>query len=382
MVRLRRLPPWSLLDLDADCEGEEALFLPPRSFNAVQISGYDVIKTSCAQSIHGELYFYRRVPRRLSGMFPMLKSWSYNNGYVEIRMERVRGRTLSQMLVNHSLEEGSIRSVLAAFRRIHDNCGEEQQMDGGSLGARERERLIERARCVGLRKNGHRNSTFDECEQSAVRQQALAIVSNQAFSQESWMYENYCRKVETRWAKHMADVYVYTDGCDWNAHFAKLLPLLRTYEREKRGLIVPVVHGDPVLTNVVQKADGHLVFIDMRGAQGDGLLTLRGDATYDLAKLYQSLCGYDHVLAGREHTSASNIRYLRSLRCVFQECLVQLYPSVRIEDVIMITCSLFTSLIPLHESQAHRNHFASIAREQLNHTLLQGSYGHTCLYCV
>lgn len=56
------------------------------------------------------------------------------------------------------------------------------------------------------------------------------------------------------------------------------------------------MHGDPVFTNVLINSQGKLKFIDMRGALGDGNITIKGDVFYDYGKVYQSLLGYDLIL--------------------------------------------------------------------------------------
>jgi tRNA A-37 threonylcarbamoyl transferase component Bud32 len=54
-----------------------------------------------------------------------------------------------------------------------------------------------------------------------------------------------------------------------------------------------VIHGDPVLTNILY--DGKIHFIDPRG-EWDGVDTIYGNIYYDYAKLLQSLEGYDAIL--------------------------------------------------------------------------------------
>lgn len=51
------------------------------------------------------------------------------------------------------------------------------------------------------------------------------------------------------------------------------------------------VAGDPVFSNALFTKDNTVVFIDVRGRQGD-VLSLRGDALYDLAKVYQSCAAH------------------------------------------------------------------------------------------
>ena len=70
---------------------------------------------------------------------------------------------------------------------------------------------------------------------------------------------------------------------------------LSSFEREKRWVHANVIHGDPVFSNVLLDAEGRIYLLDMRGEVGS-TLTLQGDLTYDLSKVYQSLLGYDYIL--------------------------------------------------------------------------------------
>ena len=60
-----------------------------------------------------------------------------------------------------------------------------------------------------------------------------------------------------------------------------------------------VIHGDPVFSNVLLTSEGKVVFLDMRGSLS-GVCTIAGDLTYDLAKVYQSLSGYDFIIHNKE----------------------------------------------------------------------------------
>lgn len=53
----------------------------------------------------------------------------------------------------------------------------------------------------------------------------------------------------------------------------------------------------------------------MRGALGD-LLCTEGDANYDLAKVYQSLCGYDFIIMDKDvdPNAAEMLRDLEQVR--------------------------------------------------------------------
>jgi hypothetical protein len=57
----------------------------------------------------------------------------------------------------------------------------------------------------------------------------------------------------------------------------------------------PVVHGDPWFANVLLTASNEVKLLDMRGLVG-GREALGGDAVYDLAKVAQSLLGFDEAV--------------------------------------------------------------------------------------
>ena len=60
-----------------------------------------------------------------------------------------------------------------------------------------------------------------------------------------------------------------------------------------------MIHGDPVMTNIIINNYGKIKFIDMRG-KINNKSTLQGDWLYDWAKLYQSIIGYDFILLNKE----------------------------------------------------------------------------------
>lgn len=185
------------------------------------------------------------------------------------------------------------------------------------------------------------------------------------------LYLNHAPKVLSR-LKRSLDLYEKL-GLSSNSHFAPLLDNLYTYERNKCAVPAAVIHGDPVLTNILllppvqtnhdddqAKKKDELKFIDMRGAQGTHL-TLAGDAVYDLAKVFQSLLGYDFILADVPLT-IHVVDNLVELVNVFWKMIAQLYPSVQPRHVVTVCAGLVTSLIPLHDNHRHRARFAVVAR--------------------
>jgi capsule biosynthesis phosphatase len=145
------------------------------------------------------------------------------------------------------------------------------------------------------------------------------------------VYADYNQKLRDRYYNNLElyNKYIHAESI-----FKKLDNLLFYYD----DAIFSVIHGDPVFTNVLQTEQG-LKFIDMKG-KIDGELTIIGDAYYDLAKVYQSILGYDFILNDIE---LDNI-YIDEFRNVFEG----LFEEKGLRIIKIITASLFFTLMPLH----------------------------------
>ena len=97
----------------------------------------------------------------------------------------------------------------------------------------------------------------------------------------------------------------------------RILDFLRSYERGRRGVLTKVLHGDPVFSNILLNNENQIYFLDMRGCLGK-LLTTVGDVVYDLAKVYQSLCGYDYFLLDQPVLNSDQV-ILTDLKSCFEE---------------------------------------------------------------
>ena len=120
---------------------------------------------------------------------------------------------------------------------------------------------------------------------------------------------------------------------------------LEDYENGDRG-VCGLIHGDPVLTNILVDNFDNLKFIDMRGKVGSRLTT-SGDIFYDYAKVYQSIIGYDFILMGK----SINTEVVENNKKVFEEFIRKHYSDGRMEDIKWITKSLLLTLIPLHDNE-------------------------------
>jgi len=145
------------------------------------------------------------------------------------------------------------------------------------------------------------------------------------------VYADYNQKLRDRYNNNLDlyNKYIHAESI-----FKKLDSLLFSYNKA----IFAVIHGDPVFTNVLQTEQG-LKFIDMKGKIGDEL-TIIGDAYYDLAKVYQSILGYDFILNDIE---LDNV-YINEFRNTFEG----LFEGKGLRIIKMITASLFFTLMPLH----------------------------------
>jgi capsule biosynthesis phosphatase len=164
------------------------------------------------------------------------------------------------------------------------------------------------------------------------------------------IHSNYSDKIRSRYSSNL-DFYKKTP--DSKSIYTRLAHYLDFYNKGVAGMI----HGDPVFTNVFQtKTD--IKFIDMRGKLGDEL-SVYGDIYYDLSKVYQSLLGYDFIINDIE------------LDNVYIDKLIKHFEShfslEELNNIKLITASLFFTLLPLHSfSEERNNKYFKIIKNLLN----------------
>lgn len=150
------------------------------------------------------------------------------------------------------------------------------------------------------------------------------------------IYSNYLKKLENR--KDMIDYSKFNNSC-------KILDELRTYfsnyETENKGEEC-VIHGDPVMTNILINQFGKIKMIDMRGKQGDKD-SIMGDKYYDFGKLYQSLTGYEEVLGNKIVSPTYKNNLIKYFELKFS--------NIELEKIKMIKKLLIFTLLPLHEDK-------------------------------
>jgi thiamine kinase-like enzyme len=163
----------------------------------------------------------------------------------------------------------------------------------------------------------------------------MADISTSRQPLEIDIYANYSKKLSSRYNNNLE---VYNKYPLSKRIFETINSKLIEYETNKEGYLT-IIHGDPVFTNILKTETG-VKFIDMRGKVGDEL-TIFGDACYDLAKIYQSLIGYDYILNNIE----IDVLYTQKLIKYFESR----FSEVNLNKIKLITASLLFSLLPLHE---------------------------------
>jgi capsule biosynthesis phosphatase len=161
---------------------------------------------------------------------------------------------------------------------------------------------------------------------------------------------NYSDKLRSR---YNSNLNFYSQNPDSKPIYLKLSSYLDHYDQSIPGMI----HGDPVFTNVFQtKTD--IKFIDMRGKLGEEL-SIYGDIYYDFSKVYQSLLGYDFIINDIELDNVYSGKLIKYFESKFL--------SQEINNIKLITASLFFTLLPLHSYSEERiNKYFKIINNLLN----------------
>jgi len=258
---------WLLDDsVDSPPAPEKANMMAARDFNTVQAVGTKVIKSSKSENILGELFFYSHMPVALQEVFPTVDQVDYLEltGTYSITMENIKGTTYSHLLVGRSMTPGRLELLLQALHAIHHTS------TSGKTG------LVS-------------NMDISPALRAKFDAHSLANANHRVS-----IYANYAKKLQQRYNAHR-DRYDAL-GPLAASLYGRLHEFLDTYEAEDKGVHAHVIHGDPVFSNVILTQDSrHVRFIDIR-CQLENTLTPEGDIHYDLAKVLQSICGYDHIM--------------------------------------------------------------------------------------
>lgn len=278
------------------CLGFYQTQVKPRVFNDIsQPSTLQVIRKSqnndqgnlADTGLEGEIYFYNHIPLSVKDCFPIMLHHDSKNSWYEV--EQIVGSTVSNLFLNGELTPSMLSAIMGTLHRIH------KATDFG----------------------------HDPSSQKNID-----------------IYVNYTKKIRSRYERHDYSQFPGSDEV-----YTELIEHLEAYERDGQGRLA-VIHGDPVMSNIIINSHGKVKLIDMRGKLGD-MLSIFGDETYDWAKLYQSIIGYDEILSGR---SVRESYRQKLLKCFWDE-LIQLAPDISPSQVKLVTRSLLFSLLPLHYAE-------------------------------
>jgi len=90
--------------------------IAPRDFNSIDINLTTVSKKS--EDLTPEIYYYNNIPCEVKDLFPLLVSHSDTG--TEYTIERIKGVTLSEMLVsNGTIDTKIFRTLLGSLKRLH-----------------------------------------------------------------------------------------------------------------------------------------------------------------------------------------------------------------------------------------------------------------------
>lgn len=282
--------------------------IQPRPHNNVVQVNNTVIKSSSDAGILGEKYMYEVIPHEIRDLFPTMISSSTDSlqqNYI-LNLERVSGTPLSRVFASKCLNASHLDLILRSLRRMHTSLPRTSEDDGRKM-----------------------------------------------------MYWNYCKKLEMRMKSNAVLYRTLRLPADYQV---QVLEELQRYERERRGVFSPLIHGDPVLSNILFVSGKYeLKFIDMRGRLGD-VICAGGDVHYDLGKLLQSLLGYDFILLGKVFEE-SDITYLNTLQEEYFGLVTEYYPTASRGDLYLVASSLLLSLVPYHSDIEKQKKYVSLALE-------------------
>lgn len=289
-------------DAEADEANERAsgYYLPKaiasRPWHSIEIGEDRITKSGPSESVAHEGLWYSNLPPALAAHAPRLISQRHDGETTHLELERVFGALYSHLLFDDLLGERDIAKLLDILTAFHES------------------------------EHGHRIGLPDGAT----------------------IYDNYDPKLAAR-----RDAILTLPEA--NSSYETIVAWHRAYEDDNRGRRA-LIHGDPVFTNIFLTPAGSIVFVDPRGHL-NGRSSLIGDANYDLAKVYQSLVGYDAVLLGATSSNATAI-----LRDAFEDWVIGHFGPEALDDIRWITAGLFLSLLPLHEAR-HRGPFLRLCQE-------------------
>lgn len=254
-----------------------------RNFNNIENISIDTYRKR-SNDLSGEIYYYKNIPKELKDLFPIMINYDKIN-FTWYDMERINGVPISKLFLSNELSIDLLEIILNSIERIHK-----------------------------------KNININNLENINI-------------------YENYKKKIENRYK-----FIDYSKFKNSKKIYEELIDYFGNYEKENMGEF-SIIHGDPVFTNILINQFGKIKLIDMRGKLGDNL-SIYGDKFYDLAKVYQSLIGYDEILENK----MLSIEYKNNLLKYFENRYDK-----HMEKIRMICKMLIFTLIPLHKESNRIN---------------------------
>ncbi len=272
---------------------EEKDFLT-RNFNQVTIGEKFTIKTSKnLRILNNQLKYLKKIPNKIKYLYP--KVFSYGKNWY--KMETINGVKYSYLLVNNLLTTADIDFLFKKIEEVHSA------------------------------KNNFLKNNF---------------LLN--------YYDNYSKKLNLRISNDKKTIKIFGEK-----NYQKLNHFLKEYELKNKGKLA-IIHGDPVMSNIIKKSDGNIVFLDPRGSIGQKF-SLHGDIFYDFAKIYQSLNGYENIILDKNIDQ----KYLNYLKKYFEKKISNKFGKDFINIIKHLTISLYLSLLTFHNKK-YKYKFISIAK--------------------
>ncbi len=234
------------------------------------------IKRGLPIDLAGELYFYRHYPSCMQHRFPLLIHADERQECMTLVVASIAGASFEQLLKNSCVTENRLIQMLQALQEIH-SCSYPQPTS---------------------------------CQ----------------------IYANYLPVLYRTYHSFRA-LYDAQD----RQIYSILYNALADYEKQNRGLYADVIHGNPIMSNIyLDRQQNQIKFVGMKSELGADL-SLHGDVTYDLGKVYSSLLVCCHPN--------------ETLIDTFWMFAHDAYPSVQARDVSLVAA--FCLFISFSRQTAH-----------------------------
>lgn len=287
-----------------------------RDHNSIVPSTLQTLVKRSEVPLWGEIHWYTNVPPSVRSLFPAFIRHSPDGKSYEL--ERLAASSASYLYVNECLTEEHLKVILARLEDIH--------VSGWITGSKE--------------SNTHL-PTVEACDAKCAELLSAGVD----------LVANYAAKVCERWESYDYSQHKGTSSLGTSAMKDRILKGLSAMEdASAMNRRVAVIHGDPVLSNILLTNSIDFYFVDMRGKIGD-VCTIWGDALYDWAKVYQSLTGYEEIQLNRRVGAPYAERMIAVFKTAFADwCRKQSLGNLW-APLLWTTASLYFTLIPLHHNE-------------------------------